>query len=760
MAPARRSLRSWWVGRDPGLRATKRSARAAVLVPAIFAIAEFGVGDAQTSLFAVFGSAALLLFVDFAGPLPARLQSYLGLWLTGAVLITVATLCSPHAVASVAAMAVVGFAVLFAGIVSPRAVTGSTAILLTFVLPVAEPAPASAIGHRLLGWALAGAVCIPAVLLVWTERWHDRLRLRLADAADSVADLLESLATDGADETGSDGARNRMGLALGALRDQYEATPYRPTGAGITDVALTSLVSQLEWVGARARDIEPGATPAALADSVADVLMAATGVLRLVASPIRAQASGPGTGTDGSAALAGGAGRLIAARQEATAVALARLVEGADPADPDASDPDALDPAGRNPAGSVRDIDPTFAVRMLAFAVEHLADAALGALGARRADVPSVRRGAQTVRSYARIAAGHFTYRSVWFRNSLRGAVALAVAVTVVEATTVQHGFWVVLGTLSVLRSNALGTGSTAVRAVAGTALGFVVGSLVLAVLGHHDVYLWAVLPVAVLVAGVAPSAISFVAGQAGFTVMVVVIFNILVPVGSSVGLLRVEDVAIGTAVSVVVGLLFWPRGATSELARALFQGYETATGWLVAAIDHVGRESPAGDGSPEFTRALAAAQRLDDAYRQFLAERGAKQVPLPRVTRLLTGCAAIRRSALTLERLPVLATPGAPPPIREVVVARTMVAESCGTVERWFGDVARSLDDPSKVMPAPQPMEARLPPELTDAWSAVRRAGRREGVFAVLRLLWVEERLDDLRHLQTELAGTGTDLP
>jgi uncharacterized membrane protein YccC len=758
MPPARRSLRSWWVGRDPGLRATKRSARAAVLVPAVFAVAEFGVGDAQTSLFAVFGSVALLLFVDFAGSMPARLRSYLGLWLTGAALITVATLCSPHAILSVAAMAVVGFAVLFAGIVSPRAVTGSTAVLLTFVLPVAEPAPASAIGHRLLGWALAGAVCIPAVLLVWTERWHDRLRLRLADAADSVADLLESLATDGAGQTGNDGARKHMGLTLGALRDQYEATPYRPTGAGITDVALTNLVSQLEWVGARARDIEPEATPAALTDSVADVLMAATGVLRLVASPIRAQASG--TGADGSAALAGGAGRLRATRQVATEVALARLVEGVDPAESDASGPDVSDPTGRDPAGSVRDIDPTFAVRMLAFAVEHLADVALGALGTRRGEVPSVRRGAQTVRSYARIAAGHLTSGSVWFRNSLRGAVALAVAVAVVEATTVQHGFWVVLGTLSVLRSNALGTGSTAVRAVAGTALGFVVGSLVLAVLGHHDVFLWVVLPVAVLVAGVAPSAISFVAGQAGFTVMVVVIFNIIVPVGSSVGLLRVEDVAIGTAVSVAVGLLFWPRGATSELARALYQGFETATGWLVAAIDHVGREGPAGGGSPESTRALAAARRLDDAYRQFLAERGAKQVPLPRVTRLLTGCAAIRRSALTLERLPVLATPGAPPPIREVVVARTMVAGSCGKVERWFGDVARSLDDPSEVMPAPQPMEARLPPELTDAWSAVRRAGRREGVFAVLRLLWVEERLDDLRQLQAELAGTGSDLP
>ena len=189
-------------------------------------------------------------------------------------------------------------------------------------------------------------------------------------------------------------------------------------------------MSQLEWVGARAQDIEPGATPAALADSVADVLMAATGVLRLVASPIRAQASG--TGTDGSAALANGAGRLIAARQVATEVALARLVEDADPAGSDASDPDASDPEGRDTAASVRDIDPTFAVRMLAFAVEHLADQALGALGARQDDVPSVRRGAQTVRSYARIAAGHLTYRSVWFRNSLRGAVALAVAVAVV----------------------------------------------------------------------------------------------------------------------------------------------------------------------------------------------------------------------------------------------------------------------------------------------------------------------------------------
>src|SRR5262249_26770158 len=66
-------------------------------------------------------------------------------------------------------------------------------------------------------------------------------------------------------------------------------------------------------------------------------------------------------------------------------------------------------------------------------------------------------------------SATHLTVRSVWLRNSLRGAAALAVAVAVARMTGVSHAFWVALGTLSVLRSNALGTGATALRAVAGT---------------------------------------------------------------------------------------------------------------------------------------------------------------------------------------------------------------------------------------------------------------------------------------------------
>ena len=83
--------------------------------------------------------------------------------------------------------------------------------------------------------------------------------------------------------------------------------------------------------------------------------------------------------------------------------------------------------------------------------------------------------------------ASHLSFHSVWFRNAVRGAAGLALAVAVVEVTDVEHGFWVVLGTLSVLRSNALGTGATALRAVGGTAVGFVVGSAIMIGIGSHD---------------------------------------------------------------------------------------------------------------------------------------------------------------------------------------------------------------------------------------------------------------------------------
>ena len=174
---------------------------------------------------------------------------------------------------------------------------------------------------------------------------------------------------------------------------------------------------------------------------------------------------------------------------------------------------------------------------------------------------------------------------SVWLHNSLRGAAGLGLAVLVARLTEVQHAFWVVLGALSVLRSNALNTGQDAVRAILGTVAGFIVGAALLAGIGTNTTVLWFLLPAAVFLAGVAPAVISFAGGQAAFTLTLVILFNIIQPTGWRLGLVRIEDIAIGVGVSLIVGVLFWPRGAAAALRQALAEAYADVAGYLASTV-------------------------------------------------------------------------------------------------------------------------------------------------------------------------------
>ena len=211
----------------------------------------------------------------------------------------------------------------------------------------------------------------------------------------------------------------------------------------------------------------------------------------------------------------------------------------------------------------------------------------------------------------------HASIRSVWFLNSLRGSLALAAAVLVADVSGVQHGFWVVLGTLSVLRTNAASTESTALRALGGTVIGFVVGALLILGIGTSTPALWAALPIAIAVAAYAPGTLPFTFGQAAFTVVIVVLFNLLAPAGWRVGLLRIQDVAIGCLVSLVVGVLFWPRGAASVVGDDLADAFRGGAAYLSQSVDWAlgtrpgrrtrarggHRRDPAGRGAARFPR-------------------------------------------------------------------------------------------------------------------------------------------------------------
>ena len=120
---------------------------------------------------------------------------------------------------------------------------------------------------------------------------------------------------------------------------------------------------------------------------------------------------------------------------------------------------------------------------------------------------------------------------------------------------------------LAILRSNALITGQNALRALLGTVAGIIIGGVFIFAMGSDiTILLRMLLPLAVVFTGLAPAAFSFAAGQAGFTATLLILFNIIEPAGWRIGLVRIEDVAIGCVVSVVVGALLWPRGAGPAL--------------------------------------------------------------------------------------------------------------------------------------------------------------------------------------------------
>jgi uncharacterized membrane protein YccC len=352
-------------------------------------------------------------------------------------------------------------------------------------------------------------------------------------------------------------------------------------------------------------------------------------------------------------------------------------------------------------------------------------------------------------------AGAHLERHSVWLHNSLRGAIGLGLAVLVANRTGVQHSFWVIFGTLSVLRSNALNTGQDIVRGVLGTVVGFVLGAAVLAGIGTNTTLLWLLLPVVVLLAGVAPAVISFAAGQAAFTLTLVILFNIGQPAGWRVGLVRVEDVALGCAVSLVVGLLFWPRGAGASLRTALAEAYADGARYLDKAVTLGALACDNAAPVPaaptvEAIRAAAASRRLDDAFRTYLAERGAKPVPLAEVTSLVTGVAALRLAADAVLDLWQRVDAGAP---GDRAAARAALRSGSENIRTWYEELARGIAE-SRDAPVPQVHDKAADGRLIET---VRRdLGSADGpaTGVAVRVIWTADHLDAVRRLQRSLVG------
>ncbi|MGW3852864.1 FUSC family protein, partial [Streptomyces fagopyri] len=576
----------WLRTHDPELAATRRAARTAIVMPALFALCGQVIGSPVTATYAAFASFSMLLLVDFTGPMVQRLQAHAALAVAWAVLICLGTLVAHRIWLAVAVMVVIGFLVLFAGAISSVLAGASTALLLAFVLPVTSPAPLSQLPDRLAGAGLAAAAAMLAVSLLWPRPTADPLSAPAARVCRAAAEQLRAdaswLAGD-PDTPGTARCRITAHLAAGAatdLRGVFDTTPYRPTGLSTGSRAIVRLVDELTWLSGILADSAPplAERPACDADAHA-VRRAAARVLDEAADLLDA----PMNSRD---PLRVASQELVAAMAAMERDATGRL---------SGHHTGSATPSQVHPVIGMLDL--SFRAQELGFATLQIANNVDLAASAERRSWHERLLGREPgtltdpLVSARDRAATHLRPQSVWLHNSVRGALGLGIAVALADLTSLQHSFWILLGTLSVLRSNALNTGQNAMRAVLGTLAGSVIGAGLLQLIGHHSTVLWVLLPLAVLIAGIAPAAISFAAGQAAFTVTVVILFNIGQNPDWHIVLLRIQDVAVGCGVSVLMALFLWPRGATAAVHRALAEAYTDSARYLAGTMAYaVGR--------------------------------------------------------------------------------------------------------------------------------------------------------------------------
>jgi uncharacterized membrane protein YccC len=633
--------------RDPEFDALRRAARAAMVLPIAAAVSFTVAGDSQTPLFTIFGAVALLILVDFPGNRPARALAYVGLGVNGLVLITLGTLVSPHPWVSVAVMFVLGVVVTFSGVLSEIIASGQRATLLTFVLPACTPV--GPIPDRLLGWLIALAVCVPAALFVLPPRHHDELRDDAARVCNRLADCL----------AGSASARDAT-RAMNQLWETFLNADFRPVALTAGSRALVRVVDDLGWLADRITD-DTGRWLGDMKEPLIRVLRDSAAVLRISDRSARSARSED----------------LDAALTELRAIAQGRYRE--DILEILASSDDAAAVAvGRQLLGR-RTFSATVGVTGRIIRNAAAADARpvwARVLGRRLPQTGTAEWVMPETTAVAAITRGFVATRAVVLRNSLRTGLGLALAVAVTQVFPLQHGFWVVLGAMSVLRSSALTTGTRVVRAVAGTALGFLLGVVLIELVGVDPIVMWLLLPVVAFGSAFVPEVASFIAGQAAFTMMVLIIFNLIAPTGWSVGLIRVEDVAVGAMVGVMVSVLLWPRGVRSRVSEAIDDAFAVGATFLRAAVLRVtrGASEDATDRVIALSHdALEASRTVDDAVRQYLSESsGATDVRAPVVR---SANRAIRLRAAAELIADVVPPPlGVYPRTRDVVEAHASV--------------------------------------------------------------------------------------
>ncbi|MEU3352975.1 FUSC family protein [Streptomyces sp. NPDC037389] len=503
-------------------------------------------GDRILGLYAIFGVLPLVLFSQIPGPARHRTRVLLAMVPVGWVMVTAGTLLAVRGWAAAAGMFVVGFLVAFAATAGPGPAGLSVACQLFYVLPCFPPYAPETLGSRLAGLT-AGILLTAAVdrlldRLGWREPPPVPYRVRLGRAAAAVADSCATAARGGED------LRPAADRALEGARPSLIPPAERPTSPSARDRALNHTRACVRHVHDQLDRLyrAPGGPDHPCGPRGGEP--AATALLEHTATALRPVADG----------LTGGIPPPDADELRRAVAAFDAIRADELPGAP----PERLrhDAVVRSAAEGAR----------LATRTSRIA------LGARSTTAGAERDGPFW---YAAVPAPelwwhrmrvHLTLRSVHLQNALRVATAMAGARLLVGALDLSHGFWVLLATLSLMRTSAADTRTALRPAVTGTTAGAVLAALALRVVGDVPLFYAAVLPIVLLVGLTAAPLLGPAWGQATFTVAIVLMFAQISTPQWQLSAARLVDVLVGGAIGVLASLLAWPRGAGGELRCAV----------------------------------------------------------------------------------------------------------------------------------------------------------------------------------------------
>ncbi|MGW5581744.1 FUSC family protein [Micromonospora chokoriensis] len=581
--------------RDPGYAVLRRAARLTLVASIVFYGSRYGAGSSVLATYGLFGTIAAGAFAQLPGPAPQRARvlviSLPAVW----ALIAAGSLLAWSTWAAAGGMLVIGFVVAFGGVGNPRLVGWASAFQLFYILASFPPYQPDTLPQRLGGVTLAIVLLAAAEVLLWPDPVPVSYRQRLAEAADGVAAFLDTaaraLTEPHPDHAGREARRQRAYDVVGPLDLARNPPAWAPTAAGAQDRALRICAAALREVLAKADRLAADVPPEPIPD------LAAARLLRFGADTTRA--AGRSLRPGGAPVELGGLDAVVGRAEAAVG-------------ESDGQPPDVPRLCRDATALAVAD-----QVRVFAVGARLATGSRLDGVDAPPGLFDYARHNGWTL--YWWQFRSHLAPRSAHLHSSLRLAVALAVARVAAGLLQLTHGFWVLLATLTVLRTSAADTRSALRPSVLGTIAGALVSGAVMLVVDLPIVYA-VVLPVTLILAFGVGRLLGPVWQQALFTVLLTVVFAQLDPQGWRLAEARLVDVLLGAVIGVLAGVAMWPRGASHDLRH-------NAVRYLAASADAVEQtvEAVLG-GAPAPHRAIERVRRrmvlIDSSYCQYHSER------------------------------------------------------------------------------------------------------------------------------------------